>query len=61
MKVTTKYFIDYVYNQPSGENFYHTLVRTHDGAILYSNPNLQLVIDYAKEIQGIKSEDLCIL
>ena len=61
MKVTTKYFIDYVYYQPSGANYYHTLVRTRDNAILFSNPNLQLVIDYAKEIQGINSKDLCIL
>ena len=61
MKVKTKYFIDYVYNQPTGENFYHTLVRTHDDAILYSNPNLQLVIDYAKKILGINPKDLCIL
>lgn len=61
MKVETKYFIDYVYNQPSGANYYHTLVRTRDGAILFSDPNLQLVINYAKEIQGINSKDLCIL
>lgn len=61
MKVTTKYFIDYVYNQPSGDNYYHTLVRTRDNAILYNSPNLQWVIDYAKEIQGINSKDLCIL
>lgn len=52
MKVTTKYFIGYVHNQPSGANYYHTLVRTRDNAILFSNPNLQSVID---------SKDLCIL
>ena len=61
MKVTTKYFIDYVYNQPNGANYYHTLVRTRDNLILFSNPNLQLVIKYAKEIQGINPKDLCIL
>lgn len=61
MEVKTKYFIDYVYNQPSGANYYHTLVRTRDDAILFSNPNLQLVIDYAKEILGVNSKDLCIL
>lgn len=61
MKVTTKYFIDYVYNQPSGANYYHTLVRTRDNAILFSNPNLQSVIDYAKKILGIDSKGLCIL
>lgn len=61
MKATTKHFIDYVYNQPSGANYYHTLARTRDNAILFSSPNLQLVIDYVKEIQGISSKDLCIL
>lgn len=61
MKVRTKYFIDYVYDQPSGANFYHTLVRTRDSLILYSNSDLQTVINYAKEIQGINSKDLCIL
>lgn len=61
MKVTTKYFIDYVYDRPGEDNYYHTLVRTRDNAILFSSPNLQLVIDYAKEIQGINSKDLCIL
>lgn len=61
MKVRTKYFIDYVYDQPSGVNFYHTLVRTSDNLILYSNSDLQTVINYAKEIQGINSKDICIL
>lgn len=61
MKVTTKYFIDCVYDQPSGINYYHTLVRTQDNAILFSNPNLQLVIKYAKEVLDIDSDDLCIL
>lgn len=45
----------------SGENFYHTLVRTRDGLILFSNHNLQTVIDYAKKIQCINSKDLSIL
>lgn len=61
MKVTTKYFIGYVYSQPSGANYYHALVRTRDNAILFSSPNLQVVIDYAKQVQGIDSKDLCIL
>ena len=61
MKVTTKYYIDYAYNQTIGENFYHTLVRTRDGLILFSNHNLQTVIDYAKKIQCINSKDLSIL
>lgn len=61
MKVKTKYFIDYVYDQTIGENFYHTLVRTRDGVILYSSPNLKWVIDYAEDVQGINPKDLCIL
>lgn len=61
MKVTTKYFIDHVYDQPGEANYYHTLVRTRDNAILFSSPNLQLVIDYAKEILGVNSKDLRIL
>lgn len=61
MKVTTKYFIDCVYGRPGGDNYYHTLVRTRDNAILFGSPNLQSVIDYAKEIQGVNSKDLCIL
>lgn len=61
MKVTTKYFIDYVYNQPGEDNYYYVLVRTRDNAALYSSPNLEWVIGYAEEVQGINSEDLCIL
>lgn len=61
MKVKTKYFIDYVYDNPTGENFYHTLVRTCDGVILYSSPNLKWVIGYAEEVQGINPKDLSIL
>ena len=61
MKVTTKYFIDYAYDRQRGANYYHALVGTRDNSILYSSPNLQWVIDYAIEIQGISSKDLCIL
>ena len=61
MKVTTKYFIDYVYDQPGEANYYRTLAGTRDNAILFSNPNLQSVIGYAKGIQGVNPKDLCIL
>lgn len=41
MKATeSKYYIDYIYDNPSGANFYHQLVRRADNAILYANPNL---------------------
>ena len=36
------YYIDYIYNNPSGENFYYQLVRKSDDAILYANPYLNL-------------------
>lgn len=60
MKVTAKYFIDCVYGQPGGANYCRTLVRTRDNAILFGNPDLQLAIGYAKEIQGINPKDSCI-
>lgn len=40
MKTESKYYIDYIYNNPSGANFYFQLVRRSDEAILYANPNL---------------------
>lgn len=43
IKKISKYYIDYVYDNPSGANFYHQLVRRSDGAILYANPNLDNV------------------
>lgn len=43
MVCSTEYYIDYIYNNPSGANFYHQLVRTKDEAILYANPNLDYV------------------
>ena len=61
MEIKTRYYIDYVYNNTIGENFYHTLVRTSDGAILYSNWNLQYVIDYAKNKLSINNTDITIL
>lgn len=57
----TQYYIDYVHSAPAGEpNFYHTLVRRRDGAILYANPNL----DYVKLrcwYLGILREEVTIL
>lgn len=61
MRITTEYYVDYVCDHPSGDDFYYILVRTRDNLILFSNPDFQSVIDYAEEIQGINSEDLCIL
>lgn len=34
---SAKYVIDYVYDNPSGENYYFQLVRLHDNSILTSS------------------------
>lgn len=57
MKPTRKYYIDYVYDNPSGANFYHQLVRSSDGAILYANPNLDFVKLRCWEL-GISKDDV---
>lgn len=57
MKPTRKYYIDYIHSNPSGENFYHQLVRSSDGAILYANPNLDFVKLRCWEL-GISVDDI---
>lgn len=61
MIVKTKYYIDYIYGQTIGENFYHQLVRTRDEAILFANKDLETVINYAKFELNINPNDLTIL
>lgn len=56
----SKYYIDYIYNNPSGSNFYHQLVRRADQAILYANPNLDYVMLYCWK-NGISKDDVAIL
>lgn len=56
----TPYYIDYIYNNPSGENFYYQLVRRRDDAILYANPNLDFVKLRCWEL-GISKDDIVIL
>jgi hypothetical protein len=56
----SKYYIDYIYNNPSGSNFYHQLVRRSDGAILYANPNLDFVKIRCWELE-INASDVVIL
>nr|DAR52632.1 MAG TPA: hypothetical protein [Caudoviricetes sp.] len=61
MKATeSKYYIDYIYDNPSGANFYHQLVRRADNAILYANPNLDFVKIRCWEL-GISKDDVVIL
>jgi hypothetical protein len=55
-----KYFIDYIYNNTIGENFYHQLVRRADNAILYANKNLDYVKLHCWEL-GISTKDVEIL
>ena len=57
----TKYYIDFIYGQPTGKNFYHQLVRTRDEAILFANKDLKTVIRYAKIELSINDNDLTIL
>lgn len=54
------YFIDYIYNNPSGANFYHQLVRRKDNAILYANPKLEYVQIECWKL-GINTSDVEIL
>lgn len=56
----SKYFIDYIYDNPSGHNFYHQLVRRKDNAILYDNPNLEFVFAYCFKA-GINKDDVVVL
>ena len=61
MIMETKYYIEYIYGQTMGANFYHQLVRTRDEAILFSSKDLKTVIEYAKFELNINSNDLIIL
>lgn len=38
-----EYVIDYVYDNPTGCNFYYQIVRLSDEAILYANPDIKNV------------------
>ena len=59
-KIETKYYVDYIYNNPSGENFYFQLVRTSDDAILYANSNIDNIKIMCWEL-GINKEDVVFL
>lgn len=61
MIMKTEYYIDYIYGQPIGENFYHQLVRTRVEAILFANKDLKTVIWYAKIKLNINGNELTIL
>lgn len=61
MIMKTEYYIDYIYGQTIGKNFYHQLVRTRDEAILFANKDLKTVIWYAKIKLNINGNELTIL
>lgn len=39
-----EYVIDYIYDNPAGENYYYQLVRLCDNAILYASRNIDDII-----------------
>lgn len=62
IKVTTKYYIDFVYEYDSNKNIicsYYQLVRTSDDAILYANADFNYV--YAEcFVLGINNSEVTI-
>ena len=60
LKIEAHYVIDYIYDNPTGINFYHQLVRLSDDAILYANQNLGNVFLRCWEL-GIKQNDVVVL
>lgn len=56
----SKYYVDYIYNNPTGENFYFQLVRRSDDAILYANRDLNNVFLHCWHV-GISKDDIVIL
>jgi hypothetical protein len=57
---SSKYYIDYIYDNTIGVNFYHQLVRRSDEAILYANPDLNRVYVYCWS-SGIDRNDVVTL
>lgn len=55
-----KYTVDFVYDNPSGENYYHQLVRNSDGAILYANSSLDNIFIFCFKA-GINRDEVEIL
>lgn len=55
-----EYVIDYVYNNPSGENFYYQLVRLLDDAILCAYKDIKDVMLYAWRV-NIPANLICVI
>lgn len=53
----TKYYIDYIYDNPNVSNSYYQLVRRSDNAILYANEKLYNVFYRCWEL-GITNNDV---
>lgn len=45
-----KYVVDYVYDNPSGENYYYQIVRLSDNAILYANPDKKHINEAIRDL-----------
>jgi hypothetical protein len=56
----TKYFVDYIYNNPTVSNSYYQLVRRYDDAILYANKELDNVFIRCWEL-GITRDEIVVL
>jgi hypothetical protein len=59
-KDESKYYIDYVSKNTTGENFYHQPVRRRDEAILYANRSINNVFVHCFK-SGIRAEDVITL
>lgn len=56
----TKYYIDYIYDNPSGQNYYYQLVRASDDAILYANEDLKNIFLFCWR-NDISCKDITVL
>lgn len=60
IEVKTKYYVDYICDNPTVSPCYYQLVRTKDDLILYANENLKYIKIYCWE-NHIQPEDITIL
>jgi len=56
----SKYYIDFIYDVPAGQDFYHQLVRRSDNAILCAHTDLDSIFLFCFHA-GISKNDLIIL
>jgi len=56
----SKYYIDFIYDVPVGQDSYYQLIRRSDGAILSAHPDLDDIFIFCF-LAGISKNDLVIL